>query len=160
MRFSCAFRWVLAALVAVHIGLAAGTKKDTYPARYEGGTLLLKQQRIKATVGEDEVIITRGSRRFVVPVKNITLVTCATDVRRRFGGAVLAVIPLVHLDKAEEHYVGMAWTRDGGEAAAKVEVVFALGNGEYQQFVAALERATGRKAVNTGKVPTVVRYGS
>jgi len=146
-------------LLPVH---ADGTKKTgaTFPAKYEGGTLPLNQHRITATVGEDEVVFVHGNQRFAVPLQNITAISCGTDIRRRFGAAVLGVVPRMHLDKAEAYYVGLTWTGNSGEGqkASKVEAVFKLGNSEYRDFVAVLERLTGRKAVNTGKVPTVVRY--
>jgi hypothetical protein len=62
----------------------------------------------------------------------------------------------MHLDKSETYYVGLTWT--DGSGAAKVDAVIRFSAGEYRDFVAALERLTGTKAVNTGKVPTVVRY--
>ena len=86
----------------------------------------------------------------VVPVKSIAAVTCGTDVRRRFGASVLSVVPLMHLDKSETYYVGI--TLNNGE------LVFKMSNSEYRDFLAGLERITGLKAVNTAKVPTVVRY--
>jgi hypothetical protein len=37
-------------------------------------------------------------------------------------------------------------------------VLFKLNSGEYREFLAALERLTGRKAVDANKTPTVVHY--
>jgi hypothetical protein len=39
-----------------------------------------------------------------------------------------------------------------------VEVIFKLGSREYRDFIRALERSTGKKAVDATKVPTVVHY--
>jgi hypothetical protein len=37
-------------------------------------------------------------------------------------------------------------------------VLLKLNSGEYREFLAALERLTGRKAVDANKTPTVVHY--
>ena len=141
---------------------AAGTKKAglTVPARYEGGTLPLNQHKITATIAEDKVVIAQGDRQFAVPIDSITDISYGADVRRRFGASVLGVVPAVHLDKTERHYIGMTWTResDDGGKPSSVQAVLKLSSAECRNFLAALERLTGRKAVNTGKVPTVVRY--
>jgi hypothetical protein len=141
---------------------ASGTSKTgfTVPVKYEGGNLPLTQNKIKATVAEDQIILVQGKEKVVVPVRNIVAVTCGTDVRRRFGASVLGVVPLMHLDKAERYYVGMTVSSEvpEGGKSSKMEVVFQMNNSEYRDFLAALERITGLKAINTGKVPTVVRY--
>ena len=136
----------------------AETKRNgiTFPVRYAGGTLALDQRKIKATVAEDEVVFIHGNERFAIPIENITAVSRGTDVRRRFGAAVLGMVPGKHFEKVETYYVGLTWT--GSAGAAKAEAVFQLSNGEYRDFVALLERLTGRKAVDTDKVATVVRY--
>ena len=142
-------------------GLSAETKKTglTVPVKYEGGTLALSQGRIKATVAEDEVTLLHGSQKLAIPLQNITAVTCGIEVHRRFGAPVLGMVPRMHLEKTELHYIGLTWTDDNaGDKAAKIEAVLKLTSGEYRDFLAALERLTGRKAVNTGKVPTTVRY--
>ncbi len=148
-------------LIAVLPG-SAETKKTgfTVPAWYEGGTLPLKQHKIRATLEEDELILVHGSERVSVPLKNITAASCGTDVRRRFGASVLGMVPLMHLDKAETYYVGLTWTEGAarGGRTAKAEAVFKLSSGDYRDFLAALERYTHSKAVDTGKVPRVVRY--
>jgi hypothetical protein len=61
----------------------------------------------------------------------------------------------MHLEKAETYYVGITLNAAG---KPKGELVLKLSNGEYRDFLAALERITGMKAVNAAKVPTVVRY--
>jgi len=138
---------------------AAGAKKTgvSFPARYEGGNLPLEQRKIKATVAEDEMLFVRGDQRIAIPLKNITAIWCGTDVRRRFAAGVLGVVPGMHLDKAEAYYVGVTW-RDDLQGGSKIEAVLRLSSTEYRDFVAVLERLTGRKPVNTSKVPTVVRY--
>jgi hypothetical protein len=39
------------------------------------------------------------------------------------------------------------------------EILLKLNHGEYRDFVAVLERLTGKKAANTNQTPTAVRYG-
>jgi hypothetical protein len=132
----------------------AGT---AYPLQYQGGGLPLKQNNaVKAVVAGNEVIFVQHGQRFVVPVENIDEISCSTDVHRRFGAAVLRLVPLVDLDKVEDHYVGLTWT-DNNRRADKT-VLFKLNHDEYRDFVAALERLTGKKAVNTNTTPTVVHY--
>ena len=64
------------------------------------------------------------------------------------------------LDKEQTHYVGVSWTDENGAGADRKhgDVVFKVSSGEYGQFVAALERLTGKQAVDTKATPTVVRY--
>jgi hypothetical protein len=140
-------------LAVVTVGCAsAETRKTglTVPVTYAGGTLPLSQGKIKATVEEDTVVLHRGSHKVSIPIQSITAISSGTDVRRRFGASVLGVVPRMHLDKAETHYVGLTW--------AGAEAVLKLNASEYRDFVAMLERLTGRKATDTRKTPTVVRY--
>ncbi|HUI54102.1 MAG TPA: hypothetical protein VLY04_03970 [Bryobacteraceae bacterium] len=127
---------------------------------YEGGGLPLQHHKVKATVGASEVVIAQRSRRIVVPVKSITEISCSAAMHRRMGAAALDIVPLMHLGETESRYVGVSWAGDGTTAGrpVKVEVLFKVGKSEYQEFLAALERSTGLKAVDTRQVPTVVQY--
>jgi hypothetical protein len=138
---------------------AAGTKKAglTVPVKYEGGTLPLTQGRSKATISGDAVLFSHGNQKVAIPLKNITTISCSTDVHRRFGASVLGVVPKMHLDTEAQHYIGLSWA--DGDQASKIEAVLKLSNGEYREFLSALERLTGRKAVNTHNIPTIVKYG-
>lgn len=128
-----------------------------YPLHYEGGNLPLKQNNaVKAFVAGNEVIFVQHGQRFVVPVENINEILCATDVHRRFGAAVLRLVPLVDLDKIENDYVSVRWT-DKTRRSDRT-VLFKLNHAEYRDFLAALERLTGRKATDTKKTPTAVHY--
>lgn len=134
---------------------------SAYPVKYEGGTLRLEHRKVTATFGNERVVIKAGRQRISVPAASITEIACGSGVRRRFGAAVLDVVPFTHLGEAETYYVGVSWV-DGtqtGEKSAKTEAVFRLNGSEYHEFLAALERLTGKKAVDTNQVPTVVRYG-
>jgi len=124
---------------------------------YAGGSLPLNQSKVRAALDKDEVIFMQHGRRIAVPIKNITEISCGTEVHRRLGASVLDVVPLMHLGEIENHYIGVAWTGANG-STARAQVLLKLSRGEYREFLAALEQATGIKAVNTNQVPTVVHY--
>ncbi|HXM41885.1 MAG TPA: hypothetical protein VN924_11565 [Bryobacteraceae bacterium] len=136
---------------------ALAKKAADYPATYAGGSLPLDHHKVRAAFGNNEVIFMQGGRRISVPIKSITEISCGTEVRHRLGASVLDVVPLMHLGESQEHYIGVAWTGINGNAA-HAQVLLKLSRGEYRDFLAALERATGMKAVNTNQVPTVVHY--
>jgi len=151
MKFRLAF-FAFAVVALTVTGASAETRKTglTVPVTYEGGNLPLAQGRIKATVQEDAVVLHHRHQKVSIPIESITAISSGTDVRRRFGATVLGVVPKMHLDKAETHYVGLTWS--GSEAVLK------LSAGEYRDFLATLERLTGRKATDSSKTATVVRY--
>ena len=128
-----------------------------YPATYAGGSLPLDHHKVRAAFGKDEVVFMQGGRRIAVPIKSITEISCGTEVRHRMGASVLDVVRLMHLGESQERYIGVAWASANGNTA-RAQVLLKLSRGEYRDFLAALERATGMKAVNTNQVPTVVRY--
>jgi hypothetical protein len=128
-----------------------------YPATYAGGSLPLDHHKVRATLVKDEVVFMQGTRRIVVPVKNITEISCGTEVRRRLGASVLDVVPLMHLGESESRYIGVAWTGARGNTT-RAQVLLKLSRGEYRDFLAVLEQATGIKAVDTNQVATVVHY--
>src|ERR1017187_4136936 len=124
----------------------------------EGGIILFNQSLGGCTQLANEVVVfIQHGQRFVVPVPDIREISCGTSVRRRFGAAVLRLVPLVDLDKVEDRYVAVTWT-DSTRKADR-EILLKLNHGEYRDFVAVLERLTGKKAVNTNQTPTAVRYG-
>jgi hypothetical protein len=131
-------RFILCVFLAI-VSLSASA------ATYEGGNVPLNQGKAKFTISENNVVFFHGNRKVSVPIKNITNISCSTESRRR----------MAHLGKAEEYFIGLTWDVQG----ARNEAVFKLGNGEYHELLAALERLTGRPAVNTKKTPTVVQYG-
>jgi len=147
---------VLATTLLPHSVLAKKAAIE-YPATYAGGSLPLDHHKVHAELGKDEVVFMQRGRRIAVPVKSITEISCGTEVRRRLGAAVLGVVPLMHLGESEERYIGVAWTSAGGNAA-RAQVLLKLSRAEYRDFLAALQQATGIKAVDTNQVPTVVRY--
>jgi hypothetical protein len=154
MKMLSAFVFLSIALLPSAV-LAEKVATD-YPVVYAGGTLPLNQSRVRAAIGKNEVIFMQHGYRFAVPVKNITDISCGTEVHRRLGASVLDVVPLMHLGETEYHYVGVAWS--GANGAARAQVLLKLSRGEYREFLAALEQLTGLKAVDTNQVPTVVHY--
>jgi len=155
MKVSPAFFLLTAALLPQ--ALPAKKAVSEYPATYAGGSLPLVRHRIYAALDADEVVFTQRGRRVAVPVKDITAISCGTEVRRRLGASVLDVVPLMHLGESQDRYVGVAWAAAGGDAP-RTQVLLKFNRGEYSSFLAALERATGIKAVDTNRVPTAVRY--
>lgn len=154
-------RW-FALLCSFFILLSANaTTQTSLPMRYEGGTLPLGQGKTEATVSENRLVFTQGHRKLAIPLQNITGIACNRDVRRRFAASVLGVVPGLHLDTSEIYYVGLTWVSNPreGQPAMKWEGVFKLSGSEYSTFLATLERLTGKKALDTGRVPAVVRYG-
>lgn len=136
---------------------AVFARQSAYPATYEGGSLALSHHKVTATVGGDSVVLKQGRRQIAVPVRNILEISCSTDVRRRMGATVLDVVPMMRLGEAETRYIGVTWT-DDPVTGHKTEVLFKLGKSQYREFLSALERTTGIRAVDTNQVPTVVRY--
>lgn len=151
--------WPVFLLLSASI-LPAAARADqggtAYPATYEGGSLPLNHDKVHATLGADAVIFTQGSRRIAVRSKDITGIAYGTVVRRRLGAAFLNVVPLMHLGSSEDYYVGVAWA--GDDPDKPVEVLLKMGRDEHRDFLAALQRLTGIRPVDTTQVPTVVRY--
>lgn len=156
MKFSVGFICLFFTLIPVD---ASATKKTGFsaPVTYEGGTLPLNQGKLKVTISGNDVVFLHGNRMVSVPLKNITAISYSTDSRRRFGASVLAVVPMMHLDTAQQHFIGLSWT--GGAQQSKSEAVLKLSNAEYLEVLTLLELRTGRKATDTHEVPTVVQYG-
>ena len=142
MNYRFALLLILPALLCANP--ATGASASTFHVKYEGGTLPLGQGKMHVTIAADKVVFTQGRHALAIPLQNITMISCNTDVRRRFGA-----------------YVGLTWTsnRRDSEPASRIEGVFKLSSSDYDDFLSTLERLTGRKAVDTHRVPTVVRYG-
>jgi hypothetical protein len=140
------------------VARAARNAGMTYPVTYEGGSLPLSHARATATLGKYEVVFEQSGHRIVVPVKNVTGISCGSESRSRPGAAVLGVLPLVHYGASEDYYIGVTWT-DDARVGRPAEVLLRVGKSEYRALVGALEAATGVKAVDPNRVPVVVRYG-
>ncbi len=162
MRFPLAFLCLAAALAAPGALLAREIKRTrtTYPVTYEGGNLPLSHKKVKASFDSDDVVLAQRRHRIAVPLRDITEISCRNEIHRRLGAAVLSTVPRLRLGEAGTYYVGVTWTDDRrtGDGAAKVEAIFRVNGGDYREFLASLERMTGKKAVDTSHVPTAVRY--
>src|ERR1700690_447723 len=117
--------------------MLAGKAETAYPVTYAGGTLPLDHDKAQATLRKDEVVFMQHSRRIAVPLKNITEISCGTEVHRRLGASVLDVVPMMHLGETENHYIGVSWPG--------AQVLLKLNRTEYRQLLAALEQLTGIK---------------
>jgi hypothetical protein len=144
------------AILYFSTALMVGKAETAFPVTYAGGSLPLRHDKVTAKFNGGAITFTQHGHRISVPVENITAISCGSEVRRRFGAAVLGVVPWMQLDKAEKDYVGVTWNED----ARKMEVLFKLSSREYRDFLSALEASTGKKAVNAHKVPMVVDYGT
>jgi hypothetical protein len=154
MKLLTTFLFLIAALPPAVSAKKAATE---YPATYAGGSLPLEHNKIRAALGDDQVIFAQGGQRIAVPLKSITAISYGTEVRRRTGASVLDVVPLMHLGESAGYYIGVAWTGPHGNSA-HAQVLLKLSRGEYRDFLTALEQVTGIKAIDTNLVPTVVRY--
>jgi hypothetical protein len=154
--FPCAAAALLLLLGSTPGSAAPPTPAASYPLEYVGGSLPLELHKLTATFDNDQVVFSEGRHRVEVPVKEITEISCGTNVRRHFGGTVLGVVPKVWLSETRDHYIGVEWNDPA--RASRVQVLLKLNKSEYQQFLSALERLTGMTAVDTNRVPTVVRY--
>jgi len=132
--------FLLFSIATLPIAVLAEEAVTDYPVTYEGGSLPLNHNKVRATLGRNEVIFVQHGQRIAVPAKNITEISCSTEGRRRSA-----------------YYVGVTWTTGSG-STAPAQVLLKLSRGEYHEFLAALEQLTGIKAVNTDQVPTVVHY--
>jgi hypothetical protein len=163
MKFFSGLLLFAAVSVCPSLAVAGGTKASdvAYPVKYEGGSLHLEHGKVTARLENRNVVISTGRQSIVVPAESITGIAYGDAVRRRFGAAVLDVVPFMRLGEAETYYVGVSWTdtNRNGTSAAKSEAVFRLTAAERREFLTALERLTGKKATDTDQVPTVVRYG-
>jgi hypothetical protein len=158
MRYLCALIASSSVMLTANIGLAAGTR-NTFAARYEGGTLQLVQGKIRATVAAEALALIQGGRRLTIRPGQITALFCGRDARYETAAFFLGRVPWKHVETVESYYVGVAWTgavREGGRAIP-AEAVFRLSSGDYRDFVVALERLTGMRATDTAKIPTTVR---
>lgn len=145
MNYRLALLCILPALLSANPAPSATV--PSFHMKYAGGTLPLDQGKTHVTIAADKVVFKQGHHALAIPLQNITMISCNTDVHRRLRALV-----------AEDYYVGLTWTGDS-EPASRAEGVFKVSSSDYDDFLATLERLTGQKAVDTHRVPTVVRYG-
>ena len=118
-----------------------GKAETAFPVTYAGGSLPLRHDKVTAKLRRRGHHIYAARTPHCGACEKITAISCGSEVRRRFGAAVLGVVPWMQLDKAEKDYVGVTWNED----ARKMEVLFKLSSREYRDFLAALEAPPARK---------------
>jgi hypothetical protein len=131
----------------------------TYTMLYQGGTLSFSHSKVTASLSNDQVVLIQNKSRIAIPAGNIRQISCAREVRRRMGAAVLNAVPRVRLGEIESHYIGVTWTAASkGGTPVRLDAIFKLSKDDYYEVLPLLERMTGLTAVDTSRVPTVVRY--
>jgi len=130
----------------VNSELAGDTKEDGVMsfARYEGGSLSLKQNKVTTYVNENQVVLVQGKHRFAIPVKAVADVSEGSAVRSRVGTAIGSTIATATAKNPT--VVGIVWT----DAGKKNGVVLRVDKGDFPAFVQALESVTGLKTTDTG----------
>lgn len=117
-------------------------------ARYEGGSLSLKQNKITTYVNENEVVLVQGKQRFAIPVKAVAEVLDGNAVPSRVGaatGSAVLATGAKNRSAGDLTVVGIVWK----DAEKKNGVVLRVDKGDFPAFVSALETVTGLKATNT-----------
>jgi len=147
MRFSLTVLGLLGALTLPNSGFAAEAKTE-HTIMYEGGSLPLSHNKVKARFDKDAVVLVQRRHRIAVAGRDIVEISCGNEARHRFA------VPVLRARQTEIHYVAVTWTDDG----RKVDMLFRVDSDNYREFLASLEQLTGKKAVDTRHVPMVVRY--
>ena len=117
-------------------------------ARYEGGSLSLKPNKVTTYVNQNEVVLVQGKQRFAIPVKAVAEVLDGNGVHSRVGTAIGAAIPTAgtkNQSAGNLTVVGIIWK----DAEKKDGVVLRVDKGDFAALVSALETVTGLKATNT-----------
>jgi hypothetical protein len=117
-------------------------------AKYEGGSLALKLNKVTTYVNEKEIVIVQNKTRFAIPVASIAEVSYGSAVAGHVGAAAgVAVVATTTKNQSAGNLTeaGIVWTAD----AKKTGVVLKVDKGDYQNFMGALLQVTGLKAVNT-----------
>jgi hypothetical protein len=117
-------------------------------ARYEGGSLSLKQNKITTYVNENEVVLVQGKQRFAIPVRAVAEVLDGNAVPSRVGaatGSAVLTSGTKNQSAGNLTVVGIIWTN----AEKKNGVVLRVDKGDFPAFVSALETVTGLKTTST-----------
>ncbi|HEX3745379.1 MAG TPA: hypothetical protein VHW09_15655 [Bryobacteraceae bacterium] len=126
----------------VNSELAGRTKEDGVLsfARYEGGSLALKPNRVTTYINQKEVVLVQGKQRFAIPIPAVSEVLegngVAARVRQDTGGQAPA-----DAKPAKPAVVGIVW-KDGGN---KDGIALLVDKDDFDAFVWALETVTGLK---------------
>jgi hypothetical protein len=122
--------------------------KASYPARYKGGSLGLKDdERITVTVKDGTFGIGKKGASFAVGVDKVTSITYAQRTRSRLaeGISVGVLNPtaggVLGRSQSTAHFIEILW-----EGSAAGGAVLRVDKDDYQGLLAALEGATGLEA--------------
>ena len=131
---------------AVDSELAGTVKEDGVMsfARYEGGSLSLKPNKVTTYVNRSEIVFIQGKQRFAIPVKGVAEILDGSGVGARVSkdAGVVAASPA---KTGNATVVGIVWS----DAAKKNGVVLRLDKGDYGAFLAALESVTGLRTIDS-----------
>jgi hypothetical protein len=134
----------------VNSELAGDVKEDGVMsfAKYEGGSLTLKPNRVTTYVNQNEIVVIQGKQRFAIPVKAVAQVLDGSTVPASMGTATGTTIPTkpAKNQSANLTLVGIVWT----DADKKNGLVLRVDKGDFEAFVSAVESVTGLKASNAG----------
>jgi len=132
----------------VNSELAGDVKEDGVMsfAKYEGGSLSLKPNRVTTYVNQNEIVVIQGKQRFAIPVKAVAQVLDGNAAPASVGTATGLTIPTTAAknQSANLTLVGIVWA----DADKKNGVVLRVDKGDFPTFVSALESVTGLKALN------------
>lgn len=133
---------------AVDSELAGSVKEDGVMsfARYEGGSLALKPNKVRTYVNRSEIVLIQGKQRFAISVKDVAEIVDGSGVSARVSkdtGAAAASTAKT----GNATVVGIVWS----ESAKKNGVVLRLDKGDFGAFVAALESVTGLRTIDSDR---------
>lgn len=144
-------RVLLSGTITLLVGTACAAQTVTYrqwKVKYESGTeKLAKGTKITLTIGSDTIAGQAGTGSSItIPVSSITEVSYDTVEKKRTkqGAALMAASPLAGLilmgTKSVRHYVNIISKENEQER----EVIFLVGKGDREAFLAELQRVTGQ----------------
>jgi hypothetical protein len=117
-------------------------------AKYEGGSLALKPNKVLTYVNHDEIVIVQNKTRFAIPVKAVSEVSYGSAVPGHVGTAAgVTVLATTTKNQSPGNLTeaGIVWTAD----AKKTGVVLKIDKGDFDNFMNAVQQVTGLQAVNT-----------
>ena len=117
-------------------------------AKYEGGSLALKPNKVITYVNHEEIVIVQNKTRFAIPVKAVAEVSYGSAVPGHMGTAAgITVLATTTKNQSPGNLTeaGIVWTAD----SKKTGVVLKIDKGDFDNFMNAVQQVTGLQAVNT-----------
>jgi hypothetical protein len=118
-------------------------------AKYEGGSVPFKQNKITTYVNEKEIVLVQSKQRFAIPVKSVTEVLYGNAVNSRVGlatGINVLTAGTKNQSAGSLTLVGIIWPA----ATNKNGVVLRIDKADFPGFITALQTVTGLKGIDTG----------